>query len=341
MWPLRPEGGQILQVFTRHRRPLAVALTTLGVTLVAAAPALAHARVAHAAGFLPSITRLTTSSTDVLPDGSVTLTATVRPGFLVEAPATVTFADTTTGAALGSVPVTATCYLVSGPCQIQTDVDSSSLAAGVNIVTATYSGDRWERSSAGTVLLFQETQTTTDGVTTTDCGYDCDTGVQTSSDETTNLDISAPAGPNATITDSFTTDPLPCTTSGGGDTVIFSATGLDANKIVFLQAVGTSAETLFDIYDGGEHVCFEQPRPFTTQYGSPPATIDPATGLYAGILPPCEERGGGDGTRNGPWGHALNPPCEDFAEFDTGGDDGIDLYNQQFETSASDPRASN
>jgi hypothetical protein len=331
-----------LQFFTHARQGVILAaLTAAGVSLLTSAPALAHARVRHGIGWLPSLTTLTNDATDVLPDGSTTVNAAVRPGFLVQPTGSVTFTDTTNGTALGSVPLGSSCYLHTGPCTTSISVPAASLAAGTNVITGTYSGDQWQRPSAGTTILFLETQTTTDGVTTTTCGYTCDTGTQSSSDGTTSVDITAPADSDATITDSFTTDELPCSTSGGGDTVIFSATGLTANKIVFMQAIGDAADTLESIYFGGEHVCFESPRVFTTEPGTPPATLDPTTGLYDGLLPQCVEPGGGGEARRDYWGHALNPPCVDFSEFDIVGGDSPDVYNQQFETTASDPRASN
>ena len=56
-----------MQLFTQARRGLIVAaITAVGVSLLTSAPALAHARVRHGIGWLPSLTTLTNDAIDVL-----------------------------------------------------------------------------------------------------------------------------------------------------------------------------------------------------------------------------------------------------------------------------------
>ena len=275
----------------------------------------------------------------LLPGDEVTVEAVVRPGFLVLSGGEFQFTDETTDTALETVPMPSTCFLHFTTCAVFTDVDSSQLDPGANTITGSYSGNFFLAPSSGTAQLFLESQTTTDGVTTTECGDACVTDGQTSSDETTEAYISAAAGSSASVTEQFSSSTtLPCTTTGGGDILIFSSTGITSNKTILLQAIGADADTLESVYFGGEHLCYESPTVFTTAGGTA-ATIDPTTGLYAGILPQCQLPSGGG--ESGYDGDATNPPCEDFSEFYNAGGEGPDLYNQQFETTAADPRASN
>lgn len=341
-----------MQVSRRSVR-VAVAVATVAIG-AAAVVGPAYASTAKPSSFSFGITSTTivdagegdTPPSDngaLLPGGQASVSASVKPGVLVGSAGTVAFTDTTTGTALGTVPVGSDCFFRFAPCVVSTTVDSTQLAAGANTITASYSGGFFLAPSSGSAELDLESQSTTDGTTTTNCAYDCTTGEVTSSDDTTNVFITGVAGSSATVTESFSTDPLPCTTDDDednpiGDPVIFTSSGVTSNKTIFYQVSGEAADELEDIYEGGENLCYESPNEFTTASGSP-AQIDELDGLYYGILPQCQlpSNSGEEGFD----GDALNPPCEDFSEFYDAGGDGPDLYNQQAEVTAGDPKMSN
>ncbi len=334
---------------TRLRARFATAAALLVGTIAVAASAPA---AAAAAGLqIPSRTTVTVSSGDtvpgpngaVLPGGTSNADAEVVPGFLIGPRSSVSFTDTTNGTPLGTEPMPSSCFLHFGACQVSIQVDASSLANGANTITATYSGNFFLAASSGSAELDLESQTTTpDGTTTTQCAFACDTGQVASGDGTTTATISGAASPNATVTESFSTTGDPCSTPGGGDVLVFEAFGITTNKTIDLIVTGTAADTLNDLYFGNEHVCYESPVTFPVQDGTPPAQLDPVTGLYYGVLPPCEPSPSEEAGEGVNWnGTSLNPPCQDFSYFFLGGEDSPDIYDQQIETTAADPRASN
>lgn len=285
----------------------------------------------------PTQTVLNGSSISVSPGGSVTITATIHPGLLSATVGglsygSVSFIDTTDETPLGSEPVSGCVPAASPtPCVVSIVVPATSLISGENTITGTYSGDRLQSPSTGT-LLVSEGQS---GGGTTTCSTSCNTGTVFSDDGTTSLEISAPAGSDGSITDSFSTTPLACSTPGVGttlgDTIVFSATGLTGNKTIDYDVYGSAADALDALYGGGEHLCYDSPEEFTTLGGSPAAPD--GSGGFDGLLPQCKLRLGGHGN-----GTAPNPPCVDYAKFTTGE---VDTYVEQFETTASDPRATN
>ncbi len=324
----------------RFRRRAVSLLMMVGIVVVVGA---ATASTSSAKGFrLPTKTQLSTSSSTLSVGQSATITATVIPGVLVLSHGSVAFTDTTNNTALGTARPTSRCLLVFKPCTMTIVVPASSLAAGANTISGTYSGDLFEAPSTGTVVV-----TLNSGTTTTPCVGPCNTGTQTSSDGSSSYDITS-TGTNGSITAGFTTTPLPCSTSGVGsslgDVVVFSSTGLTTNKVVYYDVYGSAADTLYGDYPNGPNLCYDSPVQFETINGSP-ATPDGSGGYY-GLLHGCDYPGDVMVL-----GQATNPPCVAQYTYTSGAtpevltgasiSPGESDLETVFETNASDPRASN
>jgi hypothetical protein len=283
---------------------------------------------------LPTTTVLTSSASSVTTGQSVTVTATLHPGVLVTSYGSVTFTDTTNDTVLGTVKPATRCLFSFKPCVVTIMVPASSLANGPNTIVGTYSGDIIEAPSSGQIVITADLGPTT---TTTTCegadsGY-CDTTLMTSPDGTTSADIftSDPTSGSETISESFTTVPLPCSTSPlEGDVLIFSATNAGSYKLITYTVSGAAADALNADYPDGDNLCYESPNEFTTLAGTP---APESGGEYYGLLPVCI--GETEGTP------ATNEPCIDDSYFYPGETPSGDTYTDTFETDAADPRASN
>ena len=276
---------------------------------------------------LPTQTVLTSSASSVTTGQSVTVSATLHPGILVTSYGSVTFTDTTNGTVLGTVKPATRCLFSLKPCVVTITIPASSLANGPNTIVGTYSGDIVEAPSSGQIVITANLG----AYSTTTCaggdgGY-CNTGTVPSPDGTTGADISTsnPMSGSETISISFTTVPLPCSTLPlEGDVLVFSATNAGSYKLITYRVYGAAADALSDS-DGD--LCYESPNQFTTLAG----TLAPESGgEYYGLLPECV--GEGEGTP------ATNEPCLDESVFYPGEPQ---TYTDTFETTAADPRASN
>jgi hypothetical protein len=282
---------------------------------------------------LPTQTVLTSSASSVTTGQSVTVTATLHPGILVTSFGSVTFTDTTNGTALGTVKPATRCLFSFKPCVVTITIAASSLANGPNTIVGAYSGDIVEAPSSGQIVITANLGAPTTTTTCMGAYYEyCDTGTVTSPDATASADISTlnPATGSGTISISFTTVPLPCSTSPlEGDVLVFSATNAGSFKLITYTVYGAAADALNADYPAGDHLCYESPNEFTTLGGTP---APESGGQYYGLLPVCV--GGGEGTP------ATNEPCIDETSFyNPGGTP--DTYTDTFETTAADPRASN
>jgi hypothetical protein len=325
------------QVTRRSSRSLAACAVTTSLMLVVlgalASPGWAAPGPPHAPPRLPTQTVLTSSASSVTTGQSVTVTATLHPGLLVTSYGSVTFTDTTNHTVLGTVKPATRCLFSFKPCVVTITILASSLANGPNTIVGTYSGDIVEAPSSGQIVIAANLGPPT---TTTTCasadGY-CDTGTVTSPDGTTGADISTsnPTTGSETISISFTTVPLPCSTSPlEGDVLVFSATNAGSYKLITYTVYGAAADALNADYPDGDHLCYESPNEFTTLAGTP---APESGGEYYGLLPVCV--GEGEGTP------ATNEPCIDSSSFYPGEIPSADTYTDTFETDAADPRASN
>jgi hypothetical protein len=322
----------------RSSRSLAACAVTTSLMLVVlgalASPGWAAPGPPHAPPRLPTQTVLTSSASSVTTGQSVTVSATLHPGLLVTSYGSVTFTDTTNDTVLGTVKPATRCLFSFKPCVVTITIPASSLANGPNTIVGTYSGDIVEAPSSGQIVITANlgAPTTTTTCAGGDGGY-CDTTLLTSPDGTTSADIftSDPTTGSETISVSFTTVPLPCSTSPlEGDVLVFSATNAGSYKQITYSVSGAAADDLNDDYPDGDHVCYESPNEFTTLGGTP---APESGGEYYGLLPTCIDVG--EGTP------AANEPCIDSTNFYYGETPGGDTYTDQFETDAADPRASN
>jgi hypothetical protein len=326
----------------RSRRSLAACALATSVMLVVlgalASPGWAAPGPPHAPPppppRLPTQTVLTSSASAVTTGQSVTVTATLHPGVLVTAYGSVTFTDTTNHTALGTVKPATRCLFSFKPCVVTITIAASSLANGPNTIVGTYSGDIVEAPSSGQIVITANlgSPPTTTTCASADLGF-CDTGTVTSPDGTTGADISTSnpsTGGSETISISFTTVPLPCSTNPlEGDVLVFSATNAGGYKLITYTVYGDAADALNADYPDGDHLCYESPTEFTTLAGTP---APESGGEFDGLLPVCV--GEGEGTP------ATNEPCIDSTSFFNPGEI-QDTYTDTFETDAADPRASN
>ncbi len=137
-----------------RRRLLLIASTTviaiagLGAT---AAPSMADIRLA-------TTTTVAASPSVIGTSGSTTLTASIRPGFLIGPLGNVAFTDSNNGAALGTVKPGLQCILRAQPCIATVTVQASVLAAGDNTIVAAYSGGILTKPSSGSTDVFVGTE---------------------------------------------------------------------------------------------------------------------------------------------------------------------------------------
>jgi hypothetical protein len=283
---------------------------------------------------LPTQTVLTSSASSVTTGQSVTVSATLHPGVLVTSYGSVTFTDSTNDTVLGTVKPATRCLFSFKPCVVTSTIPASSLANGSNTIVGTYSGDIIEAPSSGQIVITANLGTPP-AITTcasSDSGF-CDTPIVTSPDGTTGayIDTSDPTNGSETISISFTTVPLPCSTSPlEGDALVFSATNAGSYKLITYRVMGAAADALNADYPDGGHLCYESPNEFTTLAGTP---APESGGQFYGLLPECV--GEGEGTP------ATNDPCIDSWFFYPGDTPSGDTYSDTFETTAADPRASN
>lgn len=272
-------------------------------------------------------TVLTASSDTVGTTGSVRLTATVYPGIIVTPSGGVTFRNATTHSRLGTVKPGRKCLLYEAPCAISITVKASRFKLGANLITANYSGDIAETPSSDSIVI---TKTATDPTVTTTCTageQQCVTPTDTSIDGTaaasiaTFGDITAPA---ETISLSFQTTELPCSTPQTGDALIFSSTNAPGQKVVTYTVFGTAADIANAAYGTAGNICLGSTEPFITKGFTPPVLVD---GLYYGLLPACAP-------------NDVVPPCLEPATFTPAGEGGPpqDEYSETALVTAADPR---
>lgn len=294
----------------RSRRLAAAAVTGLIAALVPATNA-------NAAVFSTTTSVTATPATSVT-GTAVTLKATVKVGGLnglgITPHGPVTFTSKNAlgkTANLGTVSL-ASCFLT--PC-VATLV-TSDLPLASTSVTAAYGGDSLSKASSGSVAVHVNANTNPGSATVLNCysGAACNTGTMTSSDGTTQLQISSSASAgNQTVTGSLTDGTLHCAPAapdgegpdGDGDDddgifvgalATFASTAPDSTKVITYTGVGTVGATMWHQY--GEHTgyasCYGQDTPWkgytTGVYGDAP--FNATDGLYVAQLPNCANHGG-------------------------------------------------
>ncbi len=272
-------------------------------------------------------TVLTASTQTVGTGGSVKITATVYPGIFVTPSGAVTFKDTTTHSRLGKVQPGRRCLLASDPCPMSITVRANRLKLGDNTITGAYSGDIAETPSSDSIVI---TRTKTDPTVTTTCpagSSQCVTPIDESDDGTAAASIGTfETNPeNETISVSFQTIELPCSTPATGDPLVFSSTNAPSEKIVTYSVFGTAADVANQAYGTQGNVCYGSPEQFITKGFTPPV-LGP-DGLYYGLLPECSA-------------NEVVPPCTEAASFQSGGEGSEDEYTQTVIVTADDPRMS-
>jgi hypothetical protein len=315
-----------------------IAIAGLGAT---AAPSMADIRVA-------TTTTVTASPGVVGPSGSTTLTATIRPGFLIGPLGNVKFTDSNNGAALGTVKPGLQCILRAQPCIAALTVQASVLAAGDNTIVAAYSGGIFTKPSSGSTDVFVGTENNCPSGSGT-----CSTSATSTDGSTsTTIDSPAPSSGTETVQAYFTAQTLPCTTVGSGDTLVYAVTNPGAGtKTVTLTLTGAAANSEHAITDPNStgNVCFGSPTPFVTENGTADggtATFNTADGLYYGNLPLCDD-GDGDNDFDDtgktvvaadayPCINFVNAGQDTWATYTAGSPS---TYTEQFTTTASDPKA--
>jgi hypothetical protein len=328
-----------VQIVVPHgtRRTARVAIVTA--SLLVAAGGVAPVAFAKQSGLGPppppppitTQTGLTASPGTVATDRSVKITATVSPGIVVTPSGSVIFTDTTTGTRLGTVKPGRRCLLVKGPCAVRISVRGSRLAPGPNTITGAYSGDIVELPSSGSVIVTRSDSNPT-VVTTCPAGSPfCITNTDTSVDGTADALIATYETTQATetLSVSFQTTELPCSTPDTGDPVVFSSTNAPSEKYVTYDVYGTAADIANEAYGTAGNICYESPELFITKDYRPP--ILGPDGEYYGLLPSCAQVGDA-------------PPCIESASFQEGGQpDGPseDEYTENVIVTAADPRISN
>jgi hypothetical protein len=316
-----------------------IAIAGLGAT---AAPSMADIR-------LPTTTTVAASPSTIDPSGSTTLTASIRPGFLIGPLGNVKFTDSNNGAALGTVKPGLQCILRAQPCIATLTVQASVLAGGDNTIVAAYSGGLFTKPSSGSTDVFVGAENTCQP------GSGTCTASVTSSDGSTSTTINSPAPSSGTetVTAYFATQtPDPCTTVGYGDTLVYTVTNAGGSKTVTLTLTGMAAdqEHQLDLKSLG-NVCFESPSQFVTDNGTAAggqATIGP-DGLYYGNLPLCDD-GDGDndhkdtgktvvGAHAYPCINFVNAQQDTWATYTKGSGSTPSTYTESFTTTSSDPKA--
>lgn len=274
-------------------------------------------------------TVLTATTQTVGPGGSVRITATVYPGIFVTPSGAVTFKDTTTHTRLGKVQPGRSCLLTSEPCAMSITVHANRLKLGPNTITGAYSGDIGETPSSDSIVITR-TKTATNPTVTTTCQTgdpDCETSTDTSIDGTAAAQISTfnTVGATETISLSFQTTELPCSTPATGDPLVFSSTNSPSEKIVTYSVFGAAADIADQAYGTEGNVCYGSPVTFITKGFVPP--VLGSDGLYYGLLPECSST-------------EVVPPCTEAASFQSGDEGGEDQYTQTVIVTADDPRMS-
>jgi hypothetical protein len=311
----------------------ATLLTVLGGVAQAASADASRAGAAtpSAAAPTPTQTVLTASSDSVGTGGSVKITATVYPGIFVTPSGGVTFKDTTTHVRLGMVKPGKKCLLRREPCRMSITVHANRLKQGANTITGSFSGDISETPSSGSIVI---TRGNANPTVTTTCAPDspeCVTPTDDSDDGTAAASIGTfePNGQTETISVSFQTTELPCSTPATGDPLVFSSTNAPSEKFVTYSVFGTAADIANQAYGSAGNICFGSPEPFVTKGFAPPV-LGP-DGLLYGLLPDCNP-------------NDVVPPCIESASFQPGGEgDGPseDEYTENVVVTAADPRMSN
>lgn len=268
---------------------------------------------------------MSASPSTVATGDTVKLTAAVFPGIFVVPPASVVFTDTTTQTILGTVKVTKNCVLIKKQCMLSITVPATSLAEGANTITGAYSGGLGTLPSSGSVVV---TRTDSNPTVTTTCAAgspQCVTPVDGSVDGTAEATIGTftTNSENETISVSFQTTELPCSTPDTGDPLVFSSTNAPSEKIVTYSVFGTAADLANDAYGTAGNICYGSPEQFLTKGFTPPV-LGP-DGDYYGLLPACVSN------------HVV-PPCTEPASFQPGGEDSEDEYTQTVVVTADDPR---
>ncbi len=332
--------------FRRARRRLVLFAST---TVIAVAGLAAIAAPSMAADFrITTTTTLVASPNAIDSSASVTLTASILPGFLVGPLGNVKFTDSTNGATLGTIKPKLQCLLRREPCVATITVPASTLAPGSSTVVANYSGGLFTKPSSGSANVFVGTQNTCQAGSGT-----CSTTV-TSSDTNATIDTTSPGTGTETVQAFFDNEPLSslCKTVGAGHTLVYSVTnpGGDTKKVT-LTLTGTAADAEFALAGLFGNVCFGSPTSFTTDSGDP-ATFNPADSLYYGNLPLCDDQDlDNDNTDDESGGHlVLLPgafPCINFvdaaadtwATYTMGSGSTPSTYMESFTTTADDPKA--
>jgi hypothetical protein len=306
-------------------RLAAVSATLLAVLGGVAQSASAHATSATIANQTQTQTVLTASSDTIGTTGSVKLTATVYPGIIVTPSGGVTFRNATTHARLGMVKPGKKCLLSNAPCPMSLTVKAGRFKLGPNTITAAYSGDIAETPSSDSLVITKGDTNPTVTTTCTQGQTQCTTPTDSSIDGTASASISTfgdITAPTETISLSFQTGELPCSTPDTGDALVFSSTNAPNSKIVSYTVFGTAADVANAAYGTAGNICLGSTAPFITEGFTPPVFVD---GLYYGLLPACAP-------------NDVVPPCLEPATFTEGSEGGQDEYAENAIVTAADPR---
>lgn len=304
-------------------------LTVLGGTPAASARTTGVGGLIAAPVMTPTQTVLSASSLTVGLTGSVKVTATVYPGIFVTPGGSVTFTDSTAHSTLGTVKPGRRCLLASAPCPLSIRVRADRLKKGANTIIGSYSGDISEEPSSGSIVITRGATTNPTVTTTCPAGSSsCATPTDDSADGTAaaSIETLAPNGQTETISLSFQTTELPCSTPDTGDPVVFSSTNAPSEKFLTYTVFGSAADIADNDYGTEGNVCLGSTQLFVTKGFAPPV-LGP-DGLYYGLLPECNSED-------------VVPPCIESASFQAGDDPAEDQYTENVVVTAADPRASN
>src|SRR5581483_5315253 len=138
-----------------------------------------------------------------------------------------------------------------------------------NTITGAYSGDVAETPSSDSIVITKTTTTTNPTVTTTcEAGSpQCVTPTDTSIDGTAAASIGTfETNPETeTISVSFQTGELLCSTPDTGDPLVFSSTNAPSSKIVTYIVFGTAADIANAAYGTAGNICYGSPEQFITK----------------------------------------------------------------------------
>jgi hypothetical protein len=307
----------------RGRRLVIAALAATGL----ATAGLATASSSDAAGLnlIPTTTALTASNYAPVGSTPFTLNVTVAPAIIkvglgITPTGTVTFTATNNdGGDTQTLGTASLGFCLLTTCKASFTTTANAQPFDSELITASYNGDLLAKASSAAIEMNfnnapADSQDTQDFIEC-EANVPCHTGYVSSTDGSTAFSIDQPAQPNQAYFGMHVgDDPLPCTTTGGGETATW-AYGANPDHGGFTGFTGTKTVTYY-AYDASAtaglawatpHACFETDTDFVGSYepvgtgyvNTPPggATLhglvpfDSAAGGYLGLLDTCASNG--------------------------------------------------